>query len=50
MAKLLTSLLTPLGSESCSSDSSGGSVEALSEEGVTDGRGGSEGNAISLEL
>jgi hypothetical protein len=27
-----------------------GSMEALSEEGVTDGRGGSEGNAISLEF
>jgi len=49
MATLLTSVLTPFGSESCTSCSSEGSVEALWEEGVTDERGGSEGSAIRLD-
>lgn len=48
MAKLLTSVLTPSGSESCSSDASVGSREALWEEGVSDFRGGSGGYAISF--
>src|SRR4029077_17032737 len=49
MATLLTSVSTPSGAESCSSCSSGRPAEVPLEEGVTDGRGGSDGNAIGLE-
>jgi len=49
MAKLLTSVLTRPGSESCSSDDSAGSREALSEEGVTGRLEGSRGYAIRFK-
>ena len=49
MAKLLTSLLTPFGSESCSSDDSEESREVLWGEGATGRREGSGGYAISLK-
>src|SRR5579862_1547752 len=49
MARLLTSVSTPSGSESCSDRSSGLSSEAPLGEGLTEGRGGSLKRDISFQ-